>query len=418
MTLDALVNVDPSKECLKFLKERVLSDNYRGKHTSQHQRYTFDDVLFIFQTAYDLVGTNKMVISTTDVSKKDGARPDEIIYYEFCDRVVKKCNKFTIDAMRKNLFPDFHRMGFINRYNKDGRMLGGFERSNHIMYFSLTDLAIQLLNAKTLLDKQTIFVQRIEVLFQGSITDIIELLRDEQIDYITMDEYMFFISGINQSFCGLTYDFHTILKYLKEYKLLTESQKRTVNRIVKAYCDERCGKKGEHLEKPDKRDFGNWKNEAQQVFMLASFTAYFNYDKQTKRLLFMVAKNAIFTSMDDIKRLKRSSVEKSKYFSEHQISKVLSFELHHIVPLLLAKSAVQFFLLDRWQNMLYIDGGKHAYISQSGNIHIKLDFDNNDIILSDTLGNSMKLNFGTNVIYGIANKQVMTETNVNLLASF
>jgi hypothetical protein len=227
---------------------------------------------------------------------------------------------------------------------------------------------------------------------------------------------MFFISFIGKKLNGVTISFEVILEYLKEWKLLTETQKRAVLKIVKDYCDTKLNV--DNTAKPNKRDFHNWKNEAQQVFMLAGFTAYFNYDENSERLLFMIAKYAIFTSIADIKRLKRSSVEKSKYFSEHSINKVLGFELHHIVPLLLAKNAVQFFILDKWQNMLYIDADRHAVISQSGNVHIKLDFDNNDIVLSDTLNNSIHFDYGTNVIYGVANKQVMSDTNTSLLVSF
>ncbi|GAA9924024.1 hypothetical protein VN0847_01970 [Helicobacter pylori] len=34
-----ITQLDPSKECLKFLANRIKSSDYRGLHLSQHNRY-------------------------------------------------------------------------------------------------------------------------------------------------------------------------------------------------------------------------------------------------------------------------------------------------------------------------------------------------------------------------------------------
>ncbi len=40
-------NIDPHKKCLQFLGDRVLSDDYRGLHLSQHNRYDQNTICVI-----------------------------------------------------------------------------------------------------------------------------------------------------------------------------------------------------------------------------------------------------------------------------------------------------------------------------------------------------------------------------------
>src|SRR5690606_14289098 len=122
----------------------------------------------------------------------------------------------------------------------------------------------------------------------------------------------------------------------------------------------------------------------------------------------------------DVTKLKRSYNEKSAYFSNHNVKKSIGFELHHIIPLLWARNSTEFFLLDKWENMLYIDAYSHSVITQSGNKHVKLDFvdSNNDITLSDPLGDVLKLENEKNVKYSPNLSCIMYNKNQELLESF
>ena len=167
-----------------------------------------------------------------------------------------------------------------------------------------------------------------------------------------------------------------------------------------------------------KLDYHNWKNESQQIFTLLDLMPYFSFDKDSGRLVFMVKKNSIIGSEEDLLKLKRSILEKKDYFVKHSVKKMIGFELHHIVPLLWAKNVKEFYFLDMWDNMLYIDGLSHSKISQKGNIHVRLSFyENNNIVLMNPEGDGIILVDEHNVLYGHKNQDVMKEKNLALLHS-
>lgn len=411
MILNKLKEIDPSKECLNFLYNRILADNYRGLQLSQHNRYTFEQAVGMLETLYELVGSSRMKIRTTDLSKRPHNTPDEAVYAKYTSLVNKKYGKSTQDSIRKNLFVDFHRMGLINRYNAKGQSLGAYENgAKH--YVSISSLGIELIKAESLLIKRMIFSRCLDNLLKGMATDMLDVLGE--LDSISLDEYTFFISFTRQQLNGTIYSLDTLIEYVKEYRSLSRFQKNAVIQIVQDYCNP-----GSFAgDKTDKRDYHNWRNEGQQTFMLLGMTAYFEHDQRNEALHFMVRQGAVFSSQADIVKLKRSLLEKHQYLKEHDISKRLGFEFHHIVPLLWAKSAMQFFLLDKWQNMIYIDGYSHAKITQSGNKHIRLSFSDKDVLLYDTYDDEVNLTYDKNILYSLNKKQVMLETNTNLINSF
>ena len=145
--LEKLIEIDPSKECLEFLYDRILDINYRGIQISQHNRYTYEQVVGMLSIMYDLVGTNKMVIRTTDLKKRPHNTYDELTYAKYTTLVNEKYGKGTQDSIRKNLFVDFHRMGLIYRYSLDGKHLNPYARKT-AKSVSLTPLALDLINSE------------------------------------------------------------------------------------------------------------------------------------------------------------------------------------------------------------------------------------------------------------------------------
>lgn len=409
-----LLNIDPSKKCFSFLVERVLSDNYRGLQISQHNRYTFEQVVGMLDIMYNLVGNERMKIRTTDLSKRPTNTPDEYLYAKYTTLVNNKYGKSTQDSIRKNLFVDFHRMGLIFRFGSDGTKNSPYERKA-VSSVSLTPLAIDLISKeKNMTEKYMIFSRAIDNLLLGLATDFFDILAE--LDYLTLTEYTFFVSFIRQDLNGRLIEIDEIIDYVKEFRSLSRFQKQRAETLVKEYCNPRnfAG------NKLNKRDYHNWINETMQVFMLLNMTAYYTYNIVAQRIEFMVNENYVFTSQEDVRKLKRSISEKHRYFREHNVSKELGFELHHVVPLLWARNTTEFFLLDKWDNMLYIDAKIHAIITHSGNKHVKMEFkrENYNIVLMDSMNDKIELVDIKNVRYNYDLKIPLYQKNTDILNSF
>ena len=217
---------------------------------------------------------------------------------------------------------------------------------------------------------------------------------------------MFFISYIN---CTCDYNGHTYTKselvdYMVEFRNLSYYQRNAVIDIVSLYCNP----KKFTGDKTDKRDFHNWKNESQQIFMFMNQTVF--YEECNENLIIRLGDTSLF---EDESKLKRSVAQKQEYFKKHNVSKKIGFELHHVIPLLTARNRVEFQTLDVWENMIYIDGYTHSKISHSNNKNIKLDFNNDDIVLKDVamiIDDIVCIN-KTNVLYDTSNQVTMMEFN-------
>ncbi len=409
--LDRLVNVDPSKKSLKFLRDRLKSENYRGIQISQHNRYELSDILVLLDTMYDLVKKEKMDIRTTDIKERPYNLPNERIYANYCNDIFKKMGRGTQDSIRKNLFVDLHRMGFIDRFNKKGDKILPYKRGL-VSSVSITELGLELINKKkTILDRQIVFSEGIDAIMKGFASKLIDIL--SELGNISLDEYTFFVSFTDKTLNGYKYSSSDILELVKDFRSMSRLSKDKVVDIVKEYADPNNFKG----DKKQKRDYHNWLNESQQVFYLLNQTAYYEYDSSKKIMTFRVGsdKNKSLFNQDEIKKLKRSTKAKLQYFVEHDIEKRKGYELHHVVPLLKARNATHFFLLDVWQNLLYIDAKTHAIITQNGNKQIKMNIlDNNDITLTD-LEDELLIKFNDQVFYSVLKRDVMLKKNVELL---
>lgn len=406
-----LTQIDPSKKSLEFLAKRVLSDNYRGIQISQHNRYDGDFISVLLSEIYDLVESELMKIRTSDLRKRPYNTPDEKTYAIYVNNLNKKLGRCTQDSVRKNFFVDLHRMGFLNRYDKDKKLVDPYERKA-IQYVSLTKLGIELVKSKGKIFQQNlIYTKGIDTLLKSLPDMLLDLLLEIQ----TIDEYefMFFLSFVNQSLNDKSYTISELSEYVKEYRGMSRFQKTAVIEVINEFCQP------ENFDgtKIQKRDFHNWKNETQQIFMLLNQTIYFEVEKFNKaeqRIKIKMNKNSVYT---DDTRLQRSIIQKQKYFLNHSIEKTKGFELHHIVPLLMARSRNEFDVLDTWENMLYIDGKTHAIITQTGSKNIKLEFLQNDINLKGVVENITPIicKKNENVLYGVKNQTSMQNFNDKVL---
>ncbi|GAA8875805.1 hypothetical protein HpRW186_03260 [Helicobacter pylori] len=84
-----ITQLDPSKECLKFLANRIKSSDYRGLHLSQHNRYDQNKIKTIIQAIFNEVGEDLLQIRTTDMSKRPSNIIGEEVYAKVVDNICK-----------------------------------------------------------------------------------------------------------------------------------------------------------------------------------------------------------------------------------------------------------------------------------------------------------------------------------------
>ena len=162
--------------------------------------------------------------------------------------------------------------------------------------------------------------------------------------------------------------------------------------------------------KPDKRDFNNWHNKAAQVYYLLNQTVYF--EVRGEQLALKEGRNSF---SETATRLDRSLNEKYQYFVKQKIVKTLGYELHHVVPLAWSENIYHFKMLDKWENMVYIDGFSHAKITQNKNRNVVLEVIENDITLTDYSDNEIYLKYNKNILYMPMNKETMRDYNKEML---
>ncbi|MDR0643331.1 MAG: hypothetical protein LBG05_00255 [Treponema sp.] len=407
-----LLAISPGNVALEFLAKRIADDNYRGEKSSQHNRYTKSDVVTIL-TIFNNYAPNGslMKIRTTDISKRPANSPDEKIFAQFCTDVVSKIHKGTQDAMRKNYFVDFHRMGFIARYDKKKNSIVPFA-SGKIKYVSLTKQGQRLINATDLEEQHFVFSKGIDSMLGGYINLLLEIFRtpDYGIETITIYEYMFFVSAVHSN-TAFEIDTQRCVEYIKLYRTLSRGQREAVVNILK----EKMQPKNYLGNKIEKRDFYNWWNKAEQLFSVITQTVYF--EERENKLIPRELRNAKGERTTLVK-LSRSISEKFEYFTNHKVSKFIGFELHHVVPLSWAESREQFILLDVWINMVYIDAFSHAKITQNNNNNVQMEHEGTTVILNDLIGNNVELVLNNNIMYSPDKLNDMLDYNTKLLHKY
>jgi hypothetical protein len=401
--------ISPGNKALEFIDSRIVNPNYRGSPSSEHNRYKMVQIIDIL-TLLDKYAPDKrlMTIRTTDISQRPENNPDEFLYARFCNESKQKTGIGTQDAMRKNIFVDLHRMGLIERYDKNEEFTDPFSRQN-VKYVSISNQGLKLINAETILDKFFIFSKGIDGLLGGFIDIILDILRDKEydIDKISIYEYMFFVSAIG---IGTEYNYSIntdrAVELIKGYRNLTPIQRKSVIEKLKVELKP----KNFSGSKTSKRDFNNWHNKVAQLYYLLNQTVYF--EVRGEQLVLKEGQNSF---SETATRLDRSLNEKYQYFIKQKVVKTLGYELHHVVPLAWSENIYHFKMLDKWENMVYIDGFSHAKITQNKNRNVVLEVIENDITLTDYSDNEIYLKYNKNILYKPTNKETMRDYNKDLI---
>lgn len=401
-----------NNDALNFIEKRLDDDCYRGGESSQHNRYEKEEI-FKTLTILNKFAPNKTLlqIRDTDLSKRPTNEVGEQNYADFCNEVCAEVGKGTQDSIRKNIFVDVHRMGFIQRYNPQKQPIEPYKQS-HIKYVSLTDEGLKFINSN-LIDRPFIFTKGLYNLLGSYIDITLEIMtdNDNEIDDISCYEFMFFVSVININ-TSFSITKQRSIELLNSYRSLTIQQQNKAIEQLK----ERLKPESYSGDKTVKRDWHNWKNKVDQIYYLFNQTAYF--DIVNDNLVLANYKKIRNNKTVEVEIKKRSNSEKIAYFDHHSVAKQSGFELHHVVALAFSNSPEQYEQLDNWQNMVYIDAGKHAKITQNNNRNIKMLVGNNnsDIELEDYVSkDKMYLEYNTNIVYNPDNKTVMLKYNEKML---
>ncbi len=401
-------NINHGNKALEFIDRRIKDEKYRGSEASQHNRYVMAQIIDIL-TLLDKYAPDKslMTIRTTDISKRPENTPDEYVYAEFCNEAKRIAGIGTQDAMRKNLFVDLHRMGLIERYDKNKNQTDPFSSQN-VKYVSISNQGLKLIKATNILDKFFIFSKGIDSLLGGYIDTLLDILRDKEygIEKISIYEYMFFVSAIDTK-SSFDVSIDEAVQLIKEYRQLTSLQRKSVIETLKVELNP----KKFQGTKTEKRDFHNWINKARQVFSILNQTVYF----EVRGEQMVLKEGQVSFSSETAKRLDRSVNEKYQYFVHHGVEKTKGFELHHVVPLAWSENLHHFKMLDKWENMVYIDAFSHAKITQNNNRNVILSTNNDDISLKDHSDNEVYLKYQENIAYQPTNKGTMQHYNHELL---
>jgi hypothetical protein len=358
--LRSITQIDRNNQFLEYIVNRIVGEDYRGYQCSQHNRLTYDYFKSVILSIYKIVGEEQFYIHVGD---DEGERQIEAErYYNIVELIRNESGKGTINSIKKNTFPDIARMGFLCRYNRKNELINdnieGTKKSR-VYSVQLSTMGIRFAKEKLEFNRRKWFTEGIDNITKNTSSELVELFSlDDNISQIDILEYMYIMSDnrINVSFKDK-------IEYLFEYRKLTDVQKQKVTELLKKYCDP-----DKRYSKIDKRDYGNWKNESQQIFGLLANTTYFKVLNNT----LMLNDNKSYGLFAQVAKRKQSS--KNEYYKHNGIKKQKGYELHHIIPFAKASNQKDAELIDDQRNLIYLEETKHSEFTNSNNVNICVSY--------------------------------------------
>jgi len=401
--LNEIIAIKPHSIFVNYIVERLQSPYYRGVHISQHNRYDLDYIIKLINIIYQTVGDRLFEIPAGDYSVRTGKKDYNILDYPYYKQIVDMIHalegKGSYNSVKKNFFVDLERMGLLYR-------------TSDKKYAKLTLEAIDLIklyntNQRRKLTKK--FTDLIdENLFGNFLSQLVEFMWLYGYEKIDIFEYTFILSDNI-----ITDTYKDIL--LRDYRNLTTRETNEVIELIKKFANP----DNFIRDKTQKRDFHNWINESQQIFSLIKFTTYFQVIKETG-VLKLILNTSNETGIFSIDELKRNQTIRQEYFNIHNVPKLPSFELHHIIPIKIALNKKDMKYIDNVLNLIYIHEFSHKKVHKH-NIYKINNINSNAIELlniknsySEVFSNEKNVYYSTNM--HIINK--IKEYNKSLLEKY
>lgn len=356
-------SIDPSNRFINYIVERVTKSDYRGFQCSQHNRLTFKYFSDLVDIIYSISKGDVFAIHVGDDNGE--LQPQANIYYQIVDEVNKATGKGTINSVKKNTFPDIARMGFLDRYDKNGQKINERVSRTGIYFVGLSRLGIQFAESNNF-QKIKLFTDGIDVLTQNTASELVEILyfNDFGIDCIDILEYMYIFSDDRKEIY-----LNDKLDLLIEYRKLTPTQKQKVDKLLKLFCDPI--NRRNYQNKSLLRDYSNWKNESQQIFGLFANSTYFKVDNN--KLILNTGNYGLFDS-----HVNRGEKAKSEYFKQHNKNRTTGYQLHHIIPFSKAQNKSDAVTIDDFRNLIYLKEEKHSEFTRAGTENVIMKHKEND----------------------------------------
>ena len=154
--LDKLTGVNPALECLAFLYHRILRDDYRGTHKLQHYRWSAKYIKLVLKNLHKFSDKDGFLYHTRgDIYEDYVYASDEVDFAKFLRALnfdLQNANEGSVTdmGMRKIIFVNLQRMGFINRYTKDKELCELGKTYRNYRFVKLTQSGLDFLNATSL----------------------------------------------------------------------------------------------------------------------------------------------------------------------------------------------------------------------------------------------------------------------------
>lgn len=370
--LSDIESIAPNNSFISYIVDRVQDDNYRGIQCSQHNRLSYKYFKTLIEIIYQIAGDNAFGIHVGDDKKEK--QPNASLYYLVVKLIKQTTGKGTINSVKKNTFPDLARGGFLYRYDRQGNIiseafsLGEYKNSKKtpsVPQVQLSPLAIKFITTKYEFERRLYFTEFVDRLTKNTATDLVDMLStDESFDSINELEFMYILSDDRTKV-----RYNDKMEYLSAYRSLSPEKQEKVTSLLKEYCDPERNVGN----KTNARDYGNWKNETQQIFGLLSYSTIFKVvDGQ---LLLNDGDLGVFTN-----KAERSQKPKTEYFKYHEIDKHSGYELHHIIPFKKANNKQDAKMIDDERNLIYLSSEKHAEFTTTQNVNIRTSYTNPNIL--------------------------------------
>lgn len=382
------------KNLVNYFVERFESKDYRGKHISQHNRYTIDKIKNILNALKEK-GRIEILVADDKGKYPETARE----YIKLVNELKENGIKVSINSLKKNLFVDMHRMGLITRFDKDkNEILDPFKRSKCVKYVQISSSGNDFINKSNLKEQTFIYMKAIDNLSNGFIEKTRQFFLNQVQDLpsnnrakfkITRNEFGLFVTAIDCEFDGNKYTLENISNLYKIWKNLSKKAKENVIYWINKWCDERKSK-DVFKKNSTQRDWPNFLNEVNQIINIFSQTSFFDRNDQYDMFLKFGTANSMFDNEAECFR----SLEQTKlYFQKHNVDKQDGYRLHHVIRLKEAKNPIEWKLIDVWENMIYIYGGIHDEIHDHNKdkLYALKIYDNNEVDFISIFSDKIKV---------------------------
>lgn len=402
--LRQLEQVSPDNGFIKYITDRVLSNDYRGFQCSQHNRLTFNYFDKLIAAIYGIARNNVFKIHIGD--DNGDYQPRAKTYYEIVDAIKASVGKGTVNSVKKNTFPDIARMGFLDRYDGNGTKISEWATRCAVHGVGLSVTGVKFATASPF-EKIKLFTDGVDILTKNAASELVELLylNEFGIDYIDILEFMYIISDDRPDITV-----NDKLINLLEYRRLTPVEKNKVDLYLKRYCNPE-NRRG--YDKTILRDYNNWKNESQQIYNLLANSTYFKVENS--KLILNTGNYGIFDE-----KTRRGERAKNDYFKYHKISRNQNYELHHIVPFSKAQNKSDALLIDDYKNLIYLNNTKHLEFTSNGNqnVILKYTLNNPNIIFLDVNDKFILVDITKDALFSEELLPTVKEYNEQLLKKF